>query len=831
MAEFDRDEARARQLVEDAAAALARLASERTGLAGEATDGRDEAEAAQRLTQAEAAMAEADRALQQAQERLAEANVTRQAAERARQEANQRVERLGRQISQTGQQQADAASSLAALPDIAALKQRAEQAGKTLAEAESEAQARELTARSAREAEAKLRPAVQEADRQVQQLETEARTIRKMVDIGTGGRWPRAVDGVSVAKGYETALGAALGEDLDAATDPAAPAHWALLSAATPDPALPKGAVALSDHVTAPPALARRLAQIGLVPRADGARLSRLLLPGQRLVSPEGDLWRWDGFVAAANAPTPAARRLAEKNRLGEIEARARESATQREGLRREVEAALNAVREATTRDSAGREGVREARRAFDSARDLVLVSDRRRSEAEARLANIAEALARLTREKAEADSSAASADAALAGIKAPAALVDEVAQLKIIATGQRAVAAEARAALQGFVREREMRNRRLAAIDEDTAAWRARQAAAESQSGEVEARRAAIRAERSALDGLPAELIARRRTLDGEMEAAEQARKGAADRRAEGETALALGERAAREALAALSAAEVARARSEAHQDAAADKRAALARTIEDETGLPPSGLAALTGLAASQPLPGVTANDIRLADLRRERERLGAVNLRAEAELAEVETSRQDLTREHDDLGEAIRRLRRGIDSLNAEGRQRLNAAFEVVNGHFGRLFSRLFGGGSAELQLIESDDPLEAGLEIVANPPGKKPQVLTLLSGGEQALTATALIFAVFLTNPSPVCVLDEVDAPLDDANVERLCDLLADMAQETATRFVVITHNPISMARMDRLFGVTMAERGVSQLVSVDLQAAERLAEAG
>jgi ABC-type multidrug transport system ATPase subunit len=149
---------------------------------------------------------------------------------------------------------------------------------------------------------------------------------------------------------------------------------------------------------------------------------------------------------------------------------------------------------------------------------------------------------------------------------------------------------------------------------------------------------------------------------------------------------------------------------------------------------------------------------------------------------------------------------------------------------NGHFQRLFTHLFGGGTAELQLIESEDPLEAGLEILARPPGKKPQTMTLLSGGEQALTAMALIFAVFLTNPAPICVLDEVDAPLDDHNVERFCNLMDEMARTTETRFVIITHNPITMSRMNRLFGVTMAEQGVSQLVSVDLQTAEQMREA-
>ena len=203
--------------------------------------------------------------------------------------------------------------------------------------------------------------------------------------------------------------------------------------------------------------------------------------------------------------------------------------------------------------------------------------------------------------------------------------------------------------------------------------------------------------------------------------------------------------------------------------------------------------------------------------------------MNLRADEELTDLEGKHNSIATERDDLVEAIKRLRQAIGSLNREGRERLLAAFDVVNGHFKELFTTLFGGGTAELTLVDLDDPLEAGLDILARPPGKKPQSMTLLSGGEQALTATALIFAVFLTNPSPICVLDEVDAPLDDANVERYCDLLDSMSRQTDTRFVVITHNPITMARMDRLFGVTMAERGVSQLVSVDLQSAERILE--
>jgi chromosome segregation protein len=272
-------------------------------------------------------------------------------------------------------------------------------------------------------------------------------------------------------------------------------------------------------------------------------------------------------------------------------------------------------------------------------------------------------------------------------------------------------------------------------------------------------------------------------------------------------------------------------RAASEARVEAAQGRQEQLLHAILTALECEPSGLAALAGHKGDAPLPEADNSEKKLASWRQERERLGAVHLRADVELAEVEASRDRLVAERDDLTEAIKRLRTAIGSLNQEGRERLIKAFEVVNGHFQDLFATLFEGGKAELQLIESEDPLEAGLELVAQPPGKKPQTLTLLSGGEQALTALSLIFAVFLTNPSPICVLDEVDAPLDDYNVERFCDLLDEMCRRSNTRFVTITHNPITMARMDRLYGVTMAERGVSQIVSVALAEAERMAEAG
>jgi chromosome segregation protein len=215
------------------------------------------------------------------------------------------------------------------------------------------------------------------------------------------------------------------------------------------------------------------------------------------------------------------------------------------------------------------------------------------------------------------------------------------------------------------------------------------------------------------------------------------------------------------------------------------------------------------------------------------REREEMGPVNLRAEQELAELDQRRSTIDAERAEVATAIAKLRGSIGHLNREGRERLRVVFDKVDVEFRSLFTRLFGGGRAHLALVGSDDPLEAGLEIYAEPPGKKLASLNLLSGGEQALTALSLIFAVFRCNPAPVCVLDEVDAPLDDANVERLCDLLEVMAAGDAdrpgTRFLIVTHHPLTMGRMHRLYGVTMQERGVSRLLSVDLQRAVELVE--
>jgi len=829
--DLNRDIAREAAQRADAQATIERLQAEAAEIA-QTTDGADDvrAESEERLQAAEAALAEAEAALGALQAQTSDLNARRAALERSVREEMERAarfrsekERLEREI------EALSASSGHDGPPIDDLREEmalAEEAAQTSEEAVIEA--REALSH-AREGENRLRQPLNEAERRAQRLETEVLTLAKLVTSATGDLWPPALDQITVEKGYEAALGAALGDDLEASTNPSAPHHWEMTGTGEDDPSLPEGVRSLADLARAPVELQRRLRQIGVVSRADGLRLRALLKPGQRLVSQEGDLWRWDGFTTAAEAPSPAARRLAEKNRLGDLEREAAEAREQAEQLRHEAEAALEAVRQAASREMQAIEAARQARQALDAARTRLSAAERKEAELGQRRSALQEGLTRLSESEAEALERVQDAQSALQDLAPAPDLESRLLEERTRVAERRAAASEARAALQSLMHEAELRRRRQDSIAADIRLWTERAARAAKAHEDLGERLERAQDEHQRLLEAPDTYLQRRRALIAEVEEAEAKRKEAADRLADAETSLAETDRAARSALEALAAAREARAGSQARHEAAVQRLAEITRTIAENLETTPAGLIEMAGLNEVTELPAHSEIESKLHSLKADRERLGAVNLRADEELTELEAKYTGIATERDDLVEAIKRLRQAIGSLNREGRERLLAAFDVVNGHFKRLFTTLFGGGTAELTLVDSDDPLEAGLEILARPPGKKPQSMTLLSGGEQALTATALIFAVFLTNPSPICVLDEVDAPLDDANVERYCDLLEEMARQTETRFVVITHNPITMARMDRLFGVTMAERGVSQLVSVDLQSAERILE--
>jgi chromosome segregation protein len=804
--QFAADGEREQKLAADAEAALTKLAAE------EETIRREAHESAGRRSGVDGRVAEADAVLNTAEKIFSEvttalADLTAQHGrhENTVREQSERIGRIAGEIEAIELELATLDSSGSAAAAV-------EGTQSALTEAEAAAVAAEAAHNNTRTEYEAARSALAETEKQVQRLETEAKTLAKMMAPETRNLWPPVIDHVSVGKGYEKALGAALGDDLDAPLDPTSPMHWSQIDPDAGDSPLPEGAEPLAKHVQAPAQLSRRLAQIGVVEFEAGVKLARSLKPGQRLVSRAGDLWRWDGFVAAAHAPTGAARRLAQRSRVAEIDRELQTARAEVDKKRGILEAAQKAFEAAGHSESETRTRERDLNRQA------------------ARLSALAEARTRLVAGRNEATAAKAQAERALAGLSPAADLEKKLAEVRDDIAGKRSKLAEVRAEQQAIVREAELADKRLASLAADKAGWVERQGGARQQIATLETRIAEAGRDRKDLENAPQVFAEKRSGLIGQIRSAEADRRACADRLAAAEAALAEADRDARGALEAAGAAREELARAEERFEGAKRRLTDIAREIHDMLEIEPEAVAALAEIEEGEALPELTEIEEKLERLRRERERLGAVNLRAEEELREVETQHTTLTTERDDLVEAIKKLRLGIQSLNREARERLLASFEQVNKHFQHLFVQLFGGGTAELQLIESDDPLEAGLEIMAKPPGKKPATLSLLSGGEQALTALALIFAVFLTNPAPICVLDEVDAPLDDHNVERFCDLLDEMIKSTDTRFVIITHNPITMARMNRLFGVTMAERGVSQLVSVDLEAAVKFREA-
>ncbi|WP_299811158.1 chromosome segregation protein SMC [uncultured Roseibium sp.] len=811
---------------------LERLSEERAELLEENEMVQERTESArEKAVEAEEAVRGLEAQLSELTAAEARASAERRQLERAVADSRQRADRLVAQAQEAQQALAEIDARMAEHDGIAENREALELAEETLAEAESAVEEAETLTREAREQEQSARGPLSEAQQLQQGLETEARTLEQVLNVHSEQDHTPVVEQIRVEQGYETALGAALGEDLDASLEEAAAVKWGSPLPGTADPQLPDGVRSLADFVDAPEELSRRLRQIGIVDHTQGQALRAALKPGQRLVSREGDLWRWDGFVIAANAPTPAAQRLSQKNRLAEL---AEEIDTARRTVedRKEIlETAAARVRQTVELEQTARGKVRDGQRQAASAREALAAAERAVSQLAARKEAARDRAERIGEEAELAREQVIEAEERLESAPDSTSYTDRIADLQGQVETARGALAEARAVSEGLAREQQMRDRRLEAIAREYDGWKTRAANAAQQIAVLKERRDEAEEERAELIEAPEDIEIKRRELFSAIAKAEEEKKARDDRLQQAELDLADVDRAAKAAMEAMAGAREKKIRAEERLEAARERKSNLERRIDEDLEVAVTALPEIAGLKDGAPLPDPEATERKLERLKAERERLGGVNLRAEEELREIDEQKSTLTSERDDLIEAIRRLRTGISNLNREARERLLTSFEVVNGHFQRLFTHLFGGGTAELQLVDSDDPLDAGLEIIARPPGKKPQTMTLLSGGEQALTAMSLIFAVFLTNPAPICVLDEVDAPLDDANVERYCDLLDEMASSTETRFVVITHNPITMARMNRLFGVTMAERGVSQLVSVDLETAERFRETG
>jgi chromosome segregation protein len=825
--QLKRDLTHAEQLRRDAAAAEERLGTEDSALA-EAESGHADRAAATEAAATEAAgtarAAEAD--ANRATEAAAEANARTQSVSQLLLQSEQRSRRLQEHAGRLAEERARVAAQQvdsARLDDAQAEQAAAESA---LVEFRSALEDIEHVRAAAATALATARQAESAVESGRTRLAAEAQALTDVLAVKDGERWPPMVDAFDVPAGLETALGAALGEELTSALDPDAARHWRELPPFDPVPSLPDGVVALAEMVHGPAVLARALSQIGLVDddSAGEARQSSLT-PGQTLVSRAGAVWRWDGYAIRAGTPTAAAVRLQQRNRLAVLRSRvtvAEADAAAARVARAEAEIAAQDAAAAEQRCRAAR---RDAEARLERARTALAGLRGQAASAAARLAAVEEQVARQTQEHDEAAAALERARAAHAALPDLNALRTAVEHARAALTAARSREHATRQEHETLLREHAARSARRQRIATERADWTARAADAAARVADLDARHAAAVEEHAGLEAAPGQIAARRAEALEALEAAEAAHRRAADALAVAERDAAAADRAARAAEAALAAAREGVVRAEGAAAQADQAWGTVAERILERLGVdaalpdPPAELTPETEDKARR----------RHERLLKEREEMGPVNLRADVEADEVEKQIAGIVAERDELTTAIAKLRGSIGHLNREGRERLNAVFQEVDRHFQALFSRMFGGGRAHLALVGSDDPLEAGLEIYAQPPGKKLATLSLLSGGEQALTALSLIFAVFRCNPAPVCVLDEVDAPLDDANVERFCTLLEDMVRETATRFLVVTHHPLTMARMDRLYGVTMQERGVSRLLSVDLHMAAAMAE--
>ena len=658
-------------------------------------------------------------------------------------------------------------------------------------------------------------------------LRAEEAALSELLEGAEFERWTPLVNSISVTSGYEAALGAALGDDLSAAIDESAPIHWRV-TAKMDDPALPEGTVPLTEFVKAPDVLYRRLSQIGVVPNGpSGARLAASLRQGQRLVSKNGDLWRWDGFEIRAGAATTAATRLHQLNRLQEIRGELVNAESVLTERTEEDQSAQIEAEGAAKAERISRSTLSKAESTLARTRETQTALARKDAETDSRMLALEEGKQRVGCDREETENRILLATEALGQLGDLREARNNVKEKRQALSERRIVMFECQAAHDRLRQEGATRTSRLHAIEAEAISWQKQVEGAERQQELLKERRLAADEEQRRLAAMPEEITIQRGELIARIEVAEKVRQTAADHLTEGESQLGEKDRALKAAEAQLAEGRENRIRLEAGVTQALQAHQVLVERIHERLECAPEEAADVADLKEGAEPSDPVEIETKLDRYIRERERMGPVNLRAEAEAEELQERVDAMTRDREDLVAAIARLRKGITELNKEGEARLQSAFTQVDKHFRELFTRLFGGGKAHLKLTESEDPLEVGLEIMASPPGKRLQVMSLLSGGEQALTAIALLFAVFLTNPAPICVLDEVDAPLDDANVDRFCTLVEEISQSSKTRFLVITHHRMTMSRMDRLFGVTMGEQGVSQLVSVDLQGAERM----
>jgi chromosome segregation protein len=678
----------------------------------------------------------------------------------------------------------------------------------------------------AREEVENARTRAQELEKKKSGTETEIKTLKGVLQSDTQDSFRPILDDIQPEKGFETALSRALGDTLMASTDGQAPVIWLDRDYNESDfPALPSGVDRLEPHVKAPRHLKAALSLIGVVDSSEaGERAANALKPGQSIVSRDGAYWRWDGLHIKPEASDRHALALQQKNRLKDLERDLPALIADSEEAAQAFEAAKQTRNEAQSTLDSQQSTLRTQERDLSQRQNELNRATEERSGLFAEIAKFEEALSRTGEDIVSYTASIAENQKALEAYdeRSQETQNEEVEKLRATMIEARDGLREAVRELDSLEQEQSRRMARLHAIADERVNLQNRSIRSRERIKELDEREAQLTEKLGTLENRPETITSDREILLDKINALETTRNDAADRLAVVENELGDTNKALKEAENFLTEAREVRAAAQATVSAGEEQLSELVTSLGEQFSSTPEQLAGEAGLDLNaEELPTVEPLKGRKEKMIRERDMIGPVNLRAEVEATELEKELTTILSERNDLMQAIEELRAGINTLNKEARDRLTAAFDHVNAHFQQLFVQLYGGGQAHLKLIESDDPLEAGLEIFAQPPGKTLQSLSLLSGGEQTLASIALIFAMFLTNPSPICVLDEIDAPLDDANVDRVCDLLDQIAERGETRFLIITHHRLTMARMDRLYGVTMAERGVSQLVSVDL----------
>ncbi len=679
-----------------------------------------------------------------------------------------------------------------------------------------------------RKSEEHLRQTLQEAQNRHHKITAEVRALTELLHDESSSVSDPILDELTVEPGYEKALGAALGEDLNAGSREEAVAHWHDLPLRTDLPPLPEGIPPLLDVVTAPPRLHTRLSQIGLVKTKyiEEASYTKLA-PGQRLVSREGTLWRWDGLTVRDDAPSPASIRLEQKNRLQELTRQKQATDIAYKEANNNHTAAKRDLEKVTVKEKENQTTINKSFSDATDKRAWLVELTQKREHLSLQLKTAEESLLHSRQEHQETIKNNDTAISELSSLPDFETEKLRVTELRQKLSTYRQELASNRANLEQVKRGSDVRSRRLLSINEELASWSRRTKEAKQYLSEIDSRIKRAESEIEVWRVKHEQLQKQRAALKNSLEEAEIKQQKAAEKLRNTELQQIEADQQQRESEHNLFQARETMIRAESNVAQANQAIEALTNRVRERLNCSLEQILSITEIKLGDDLPIKEVVIKKHARLISERDNMGPVNLRAEQEAEELNTQISAMHGDKEDLILAISKLRQGIADLNKEGRERLLEAFNVVNAHFSDLFVRLFGGGRAHLALTEADDPLQAGLEIMASPPGKRLQVMSLLSGGEQALTALSLLFAVFLTNPAPICVLDEVDAPLDDANVDRFCKLVEELIHSTSTRFMIISHHRMTMARVHRLFGVTMSERGVSQLVSVNLEAADEL----